>query len=33
MGGERGTGGHAGSSEDKDSPQMTLFREAGDDRE
>jgi len=31
--GERGTGGHAGSSEGKDAPQMSLFEDGGDDRE
>lgn len=30
---EHGTGGHAGSSEDKDSPQMRLFEDEGGDRE
>ncbi len=30
---EHGTGGHAGSSESKDSPQMSLFEEEGEDRE
>jgi len=30
---EPGTGGHAGSPEDKDSPQMSLFEEEGEDRE
>jgi len=29
---EHGTGGHAGSSEGKDSPQMSLFEDEGDDR-
>lgn len=29
---EHGTGGHAGSFEGKDSPQMSLFKEEGDDR-
>jgi hypothetical protein len=29
MNGEDGTGGHAGSCEDKDSPQMSLFEEEG----
>jgi hypothetical protein len=29
---ERGIGEHAGSSEDKNSPQMSLFGEEGDDR-
>jgi hypothetical protein len=33
MTGEGGTGGHAGSPEDKDSPQMRLFEEEGEDRE
>ena len=28
---EHGTGGHAGSSEGKDSPQMSLFEDEGDD--
>jgi hypothetical protein len=32
MSGEHGTAGHAGSSEGKDSPQMTLFRGESDDR-
>lgn len=31
--GERGTGGHAGSSDGKDSPQMSLFEKESDDRE
>jgi hypothetical protein len=30
---EPGTGGHAGSSEGKDSPQMSLFEDEGDDRQ
>lgn len=30
---ERGTGEHAGSSEDKSSPQLSLFGAGGDDRE
>jgi len=30
--GEPGTGGHAGSCEDKESPQMSLFEEESDDR-
>jgi hypothetical protein len=30
---ERGTGGHAGSSEDKDPLQMSLFEERSDDRD
>jgi len=30
---ERGTGGHPGSSEGKDLPQMSLFEEKSDDRE
>lgn len=29
---ERGTGGHAGTFEDKDSQQMSLFGGTGDDR-
>ncbi len=29
---EHGTGGHAGSSEDEDSPQMSLFEGETDDR-
>jgi hypothetical protein len=29
---EHGTGGHAGSSEDKDAPQMSLFEDENDDR-
>jgi len=29
MSGEHGTGGHAGSSEGKDSPQMGLFEDEG----
>lgn len=29
---EHGTGGHAGSSEGKDSPQMSLFGDGSDDR-
>lgn len=33
MSSEHGTGGHPGSSEDKDSPQMSLFEDRGDDRE
>jgi hypothetical protein len=33
MSSEGGTGGHAGSSEGKDSPQMRLFVEESDDRE
>jgi hypothetical protein len=28
---EHGTGGHAGSSKGKDSPQMSLFEDGGDD--
>jgi hypothetical protein len=31
--GDRGTGGHAGSPEDKDAPQMSLFEDGSDDRE
>jgi hypothetical protein len=30
---EHGTGGHAGSSEGKDSLQLSLFEEESDDRE
>lgn len=30
--GEHGTEGHAGSPEDKDSPQMSLFEGGGDDQ-
>jgi hypothetical protein len=33
MTGEHGTGEHAGSSEGKESPQMSLFEEKSDDRE
>jgi hypothetical protein len=33
MSSEHGTGGHAGSFADKDSPQMSLFEEGSDDRE
>jgi hypothetical protein len=33
MTGEHGTGGHAGSSEDKDSPQMSLFDGESDNLE
>jgi hypothetical protein len=29
---ERGTGGHAGSSEAKDAPQRSLFQDEGDDQ-
>ena len=29
---EHGTGGHAGSSEGKESPEMSLFEGEGDDR-
>jgi hypothetical protein len=29
---EHGTAGHAGSSEGKDSPQMSLFEDESDDR-
>jgi hypothetical protein len=32
MSGEHGTGGHAGSSEAKDSLQMSLFEDEGDDQ-
>jgi hypothetical protein len=32
MSSERGTGGHAGSFEGKDSPQMSLFEDEGNDR-
>lgn len=32
MNSEHGTGGHAGSSEGKDSPQMSLFEETSDVR-
>jgi hypothetical protein len=32
MSSEHGTGGHAGSSEDKDPPEMSLFEEGLDDR-
>jgi hypothetical protein len=32
MSSEHGTGGHAGSSEGKDSQQMSLFWDGGDDR-
>ena len=32
MSGEEGTGGHAGPSEGKDAPQMSLFGGEGDDR-
>jgi hypothetical protein len=32
MNGEDGTGGHAGSSEGKDSPQMSLFEGKGDNQ-
>jgi len=33
MGPEHGRGGQAGSSEDKDSQQISLFEGGGDDRE
>ena len=33
MTGEHGTGGHAGSSEDKDSLQMSLFEDGSGDRQ
>jgi hypothetical protein len=32
MSGEHGAGGHAGSSEGKDSPQMSLFSDEGDEQ-
>lgn len=32
MSGEHGTGGHAGSPEGKDFPQMSLFEDEDDDR-
>lgn len=32
MSGEHGTGGHAGSLEGKDSPQMSLFESKPDDQ-
>jgi hypothetical protein len=32
MKGEHGTGEHAGSSQGKDSPQMSLFEDEGNDR-
>lgn len=32
MSSERGTGEHAGSSEGKDGPQMSLFGDEGDDQ-
>jgi hypothetical protein len=32
MSGEHGTGGHAGSSEGKDAPQMSLFESKSDDQ-
>jgi hypothetical protein len=31
--GEHGTPGHAGSSDSKDAPQMSLFEDGGDDRD
>jgi hypothetical protein len=31
--GEHGTGGHAGSSEGKDAPQMSLFESDGNDQQ